>query len=331
MLVTLTADAHILAITVHHIVFDRWSRRVLALELKQLYEAYAAGRTPDVEPLAAGYCDYVEWQRRRVDGDLGRELMEYWTTRLSGLSDLALPSDANRERVASTRSGTCWFTIPTEDAARLGVMSRRCRVTLATLMLTILKLFLSRTSGLDDIAVGVPLSDRRRPEFEHLIGLFTNVVVVRTTIANGLTFLQLLDRVRRALVDACRYQDMPYGFLLQAVGAQTPLYRVVFNFVPIIPASQVELPGLQVTPLEAAAERQSLADLSLHVRSHADALLCRMVYKADLFSPARVRDFATQFQTLVTGILNDPRKHVSTYDLTATGSLVHVTSPQLAT
>ena len=45
-LVRLADDEHILAITAHHIVFDRWSRRVLAAELEQLYDAYAAGARP---------------------------------------------------------------------------------------------------------------------------------------------------------------------------------------------------------------------------------------------------------------------------------------------
>jgi hypothetical protein len=315
VLVAVSDDEHIFAITVHHIVFDRWSKRVLALELKQLYEAHVTGRTPGVGPLAASYDDYVQWQRQRLNGRLGRELIEHWTAKLRGLSDLALPCDGRREHT-STRASTWWFTVPAEDARRLEAMSRRCRVTLATLMLAILKLFLNRVSGLDDIAVGVPLSDRRRPEFEHLIGLFMNVVVVRTNVTNEITFLDLLDRVRRTLVDACRCQDVPYGYLAQVIGAPTPLYRVIFNFVTSIPGSELELPGLRVTPLEVSGDRQSLADVSLNVRRQAGALVCRLVYKAELFSSTRVQTFAAQFQTLVTAVLAAPQKCVAEYDLT---------------
>jgi len=194
-------------------------------------------------------------------------------------------------------------------------MSRRYRVTLATLMLAILKLFLNKIGNNQDIAVGVPLSDRRRPEFEHVIGLFMNVVVVRTRVTDKITFLELLDRVRRNLVDACLNQDVPYGYLAQAIGGQTPLYRVVFNFLTNIPGSQLELVGLQVTPLEVSANLQSLADLSLNIRFNAGALACRLVYKADLFSSTRVQAFVAQFQTLVSAILTAPQKSVCEYDL----------------
>jgi hypothetical protein len=311
VLVVLADDEHILAITVHHIAFDRWSKRVLSVELGQLYEAYATGRTPGLEPLPALYRDYVQWQRDRLDGRLGRELIDYWTARLSGLGDLVLPCDGDHGPIASTRSGTWWFAIPAEDTSRLVVMSRRWRVTITTVLLAVFMLLLHRLSGQDDIAVGVPLSDRRHPDFEHLIGLFMNVVVVRTTISPGMTFLNLLDRVRHAIVDACRYQDMPYGYLSKVMQAQRPLYRVVFNFMPTIPASALELHGLHVEPVEIDADREALADVSLHVHHKSGALACRLAYKADVFSSGWIRDFAEQFQTLVTAILNPCDEHVA--------------------
>jgi hypothetical protein len=321
ILVALADDDHVLAITVHHIVFDRWSMRVFARELKQLYEAYASGRTPVIEPLRARYRDYVQWQRLRLDTGLSRELVAYWTERLRGLAALPLSGDRGCEQVPSTRAGRWFFTIPEQETSRLVATSRRSRVTPATLLLAVLTLLLSRLSGQGDIAVGVPLSDRRHPDFEPLIGLFANVVVVRTMIADRITFLNLLERVHHAFLDACRYQDLPYGHLLRVLGAQTPLYRTVFNFLPEIRASHVELEGVRVTPLQVPAERLSLADLSLHVRRDSGALACRLVYKADLFSPTWAQAFAAQFQTLVTAVLDEPRMDVSAYDLTVCGSL----------
>ena len=317
MLVRLADDEHVFAIAVHHIVFDRWSRRVLAREIRQLYDAFVTGRPSGLEPLRARYRDYVQWQRNRLETASGRELVTYWTAALDGLGPLPLSGDRGRAHVTSTRAGRWHFTIGAPDASRLDATSRRCRVTLATAMLAILAVLLSRLGGERDVAVGVPLPDRRRPEFEPLIGLFANVVIVRTAIAAGLTFPALLARVHRALLDACRYQDLPYGRLLQIVEPATPLYRVVFNFLPEIPASQMGLRGLRVTALKVPAEHLSLADLSFHVGHDSGELACGLVYKADLFSPAWAQAFAVQYQGLVTAVLDEPQKDVGAYDLTA--------------
>jgi hypothetical protein len=311
-LVELSSDEHILAIAMHHIIFDRWSRRLLEIELKRFYCAAVTGSEPGIRPLPVQYQGYVLWQREQLKSERGRKLSTYWTNKLSGLPVLTLPRDGACGTGTSTRSGTSWFTIPQEEVNRLVVLSRRSRTTLAATMLAVFTLFLSRLCGMDDVAVGVPLSDRRRPEFEEVLGLFMNVVVVRASISNGLTFLDLLDRVRRSLVDACVHQDMPYGYLRQIITTR-PAYKVVFNFMPTLAGADTEWAGIRTEPLPTSMELQSFADLSLHLRHEGEALLCRLVYKADLFSQDCGQRFAAQIQALTTAIALDPQNLVDTY------------------
>jgi NRPS condensation-like uncharacterized protein len=311
-LVELSSDEHILAIAVHHIVFDRWSRRLLELELRRFYCAYVTGSDPGIHPLPVQYQGYVLWQQEQLNSERGRKLSTYWTNKLSGLPVLTLPCDSACGTGTSTTSGTSWFTIPQEEVDLLVVLSRRSRTTLAATMLAVFTLFLSRLCGADDVAVGVPLSDRRRPEFEEVIGLFMNVVVVRASISNGLTFLDLLDRVRRNLVDACIHQDMPYGYL-QRIIATRPAYKVVFNFMPTLAGADSEWAGIRAETLPTPMDLQSFADLSLHLRHDGGALLCRLVYKADLFSEACGQSFAAQIQKLTTAVVQAPQNSVETY------------------
>lgn len=311
-LVALSSDEHILALTVHHIVFDRWSRRLLELELRRFYCAFVTDSEPDVRPLRIQYQDYVFWQREQLESERGRKISTYWTHKLSGLPVLTLPCDGACGQAISTRSGTSWFTIPQEEVGRLVVLSRRARTTLAATMLAVFTVFLSRLCGTDDVAVGVPLSDRRRPEFEEVIGLFMNVVVVRASIPNGAMFLDLLDCVRRNLVDACIHQDLPYGYLQRLI-ATRPAYRVVFNFMPTLTGADIEWAGIRAEPLPTPMGLQSFADLSLHLRHEGGMLLCRLVYKADLFSKDCGQSFASQIQTLITAIAQDAHNPIDTY------------------
>ena len=311
-LVALDSDKHILAIAVHHIVFDRWSRRLLELELRRFYCAFATGSDPVIRPLPVQYQGYVLWQREQLISERGNKLSTYWINKLSGLPVLTLPGDGTPGPGSSTLSGTSWFTIPQEEVSRLVVLSRRSKTTLAATMLAVFTVFLARLCRTHDVAVGVPLSDRRRPEFEEIIGLFMNVVVVRASIPNGATFLDLLDRVRRSLVEACTYQDLPYGYLRQII-ATRPAYKVVFNFMPTLAGADIEWAGIRAEPLPTSMDLQSFADLSLHLRHEGGTLLCRLVYKADLFSENCGKSFAAQIQTLTTAVVQAPQEPVDTY------------------
>jgi hypothetical protein len=54
-------------------------------------------------------------------------------------------------------------------------------------------------------------------------------------------------------------------------------------------------------------------DLSLHLRHEGGALVCRLMYKADLFSDDSVRNFVSQIQALVTAVLHAPQDRIDTY------------------
>ena len=58
------------------------------------------------------------------------------------------------------------------------------------------QVLLGRYSGQDDIAVGVPVANRTRPEIESLVGYFVNMLVMRTDLSGDPTFRTLLGRVR---------------------------------------------------------------------------------------------------------------------------------------
>ena len=59
-----------LALSVHHVVFDEWSARILRRELSVLYEAFRRGEPDPLPPLAVQYADFAVWQRQWLAGEV---------------------------------------------------------------------------------------------------------------------------------------------------------------------------------------------------------------------------------------------------------------------
>src|SRR5437660_5931315 len=57
-------EDHVLLLTMHHIVFDGWSRNIFVREVADLYSAYREGREPRLPALRLQYADYAVWQRQ---------------------------------------------------------------------------------------------------------------------------------------------------------------------------------------------------------------------------------------------------------------------------
>src|SRR5262249_51836235 len=62
-LIRLSATNHLLLLTLHHIIFDAWSRRVFARELAILYKAFKDGQASQLPHVTVQYADYAIWQR----------------------------------------------------------------------------------------------------------------------------------------------------------------------------------------------------------------------------------------------------------------------------
>ena len=101
MLVSLSADEHLLLLSMHHIVADGWSLDILATELSALYSANVEGRAAPLEKLSLQYADYAAWERTPAQAERLQSQLSYWKQQLAQVPALELP-DRSREAGGAT-------------------------------------------------------------------------------------------------------------------------------------------------------------------------------------------------------------------------------------
>ena len=188
-LLRLDPERHVLLLTMHHIVCDGWSMGVLRRELRELYEAFSAGRPSPLPELPGQYSDYAVWQREWLRGGSARDptclLAEAAGRRSSGAGTTHGPTAASR---ADLRGKDSARRLPVGVVEGLQALARQQRATLFMVLLAGWQTLLARCSGQDDICVGTPVASRRVPELEPLIGFFVNTLVLRTDLSGDPRF-----------------------------------------------------------------------------------------------------------------------------------------------
>jgi hypothetical protein len=113
-LVRLSATDHRLDLVLHQLIFDGFSSsRVFLTEFTALYEAFAAGKQPNLDELAIQYGDYACWQRQNHGTGGLDEAQAFWALQLAApLPVLELPTDRPRRPNQSFSGAQYVFQLP---------------------------------------------------------------------------------------------------------------------------------------------------------------------------------------------------------------------------
>ncbi|MDQ2969912.1 MAG: condensation domain-containing protein, partial [Acidobacteriota bacterium] len=305
---------HVLLLTIHHIVFDRWSTGILLRELASLHEAFSRGDSNPLPELPIQYGDFAQWERTRLSGSILEGLLSYWKGRLANAPALVLPTDYRKVNRQPVRPGQHRFSFSAQMESGLAALSRSENVSLFMALLAGYSALLSTRTRQTDMVIASEVANRSRIETEPLIGFFVNLLVLRTDLSGNPPFRELLARVRRVAVEAYRHQDLPFARLVREirplrVAGATPLARSLF--IVNAPLRPVRCGGTTFEPLD-LGDDAARYDLSLSVEPGGDGLSGTWKYDGNLFDERSIAGLTRDYEELLNQVVKDPEIRLET-------------------
>jgi amino acid adenylation domain-containing protein len=314
-----TPTRHLLLVTMHHIIGDDWSRRLLMQEFAALYRAYVADETPTLLPLPIQYADFAQWQRAWLQGPLLQTQLDYWRSQLADAPPLIeLPTDYPRPPQQRFVGDRLVVTLAGDLAKRLHAFSRQQQSTLHMTLLAGFAALLARYSGTTDLVIGIPVAGRTDPQLEPLLGFFLNTLALRLRLADDATFAALVAQVKAVTLDAYAHQDAPFEAVIEAVKptpqlSHTPIFQVMFDLLQA-DRDPFDLPGITTQPVDFSTHNAKF-DLNLVFGATGQAedapLVATWEYNSDLFARATIEQMAQQLHHLLQAALTTPTRPLS--------------------
>jgi FkbM family methyltransferase len=297
-LLRLDEREHVAMLTMHHIISDGWSVGVFVRELSSAYEAFNAGRSPQLPELPIQYADFAAWQRGWLQGEVLEAQLSYWRRQLAGAPPVQeLPTDRPRPKSQTYSGATHVLRVPLHTTEAVKALGRGESASLFMTLLTAFKVLIRHHTGEENVVVGTDVANRNRADIEGLIGFFINQLVLHTNISGDPTFRELLVKVREVTLGAYAHQDVPFDKLVELLNpgrdlSRTPLFQIKM-VLQNAPAPALKLTGLELTHVD-VRDLTAKFDLTVFFEETSRGLECEMQYNTDLYDAATIEKFAEQ-------------------------------------
>ncbi len=290
----------VLGLVFHHACFDGWSWRIFREELESLLAGTPAG---DLPTLKATYADFAVWQRQQLSSQRLGVLNAHWQQALSGWQPLNLPLDHPRPTQFDYLGREVVFEIDGALTDQLKVLAQTSRISFFSVMLAAYYLTLQSFSGQSDLIVGTPSAHRRHGDFDRVVGFFTNLVALRTTIDNRGRLLDYLRGVGQLVLQAQLHEDLPFEQVVKALGVEAdasrhPVFQAIFSLLNEESVGAASSSLARYAP-DDDGRTTAKFDLSATVSEQAHGLSVNVTYAAQLFDPASIGSIVATYRQIL--------------------------------
>ncbi|MFD2586093.1 amino acid adenylation domain-containing protein [Croceitalea marina] len=297
-----------LLFNIHHIIFDDWSVTIFIKELLTLYESFIQNKAPKLKPITYQYKEYAHWKNKIAQSDWYKVSEKYWLEQYrESIQVLEFKYDFPRPRRKTFNGNNLFLEIEQDLVKRIQSKISRERLSTVSFFLACFKILLYKYTNQNDIAVGIPVSDRDHSELEDQIGLYLNVIAVRSKLKTSSVLNEVLHHEHQTLLKALDHKEYSFDELVEKLNknrdiSRSPLFDVMFAHQfedQILPSKDSwNFGGLQIEQIQLNPPTSKF-DLLLNLVESTSRFRLRFSYNSDLFEKSTIQQMMDHFVSIL--------------------------------
>ncbi|MGL5859639.1 MAG: non-ribosomal peptide synthetase, partial [Phycicoccus sp.] len=309
----------IVLLTVHHIVFDGTSARLLLRNLFDAYRELLAGGQPRERGTGRPFAEFVRDEPARIVAARDAAL-QHWARRLRGApAALSLPADAPRTGPVDPHAGVTLTTeISSDLVAGVARFAAQASAYPSAVQLAAFATTVAARSGDRELVLGMPVNERDGDRFADTVGFMVTMMPVRVDLADR-PVRELVAATQRSVLDDMAHL-YPFPALVSELGltgpaGRSPVFQAAFVYQDVLDGIG-EDGGYELLP---TLHQTGEYELSVEVWRGVAGATLHWKYHPELFDEAGVRDLAAQYEQVLQRLCDDPSCTVADLRAVCTG------------
>lgn len=313
-LARLAEEEHILFIDMHHIISDQSSIAILIEEFARLYSGES------LEPLTIQYKDYAEWLDPSRSERHAAEDEAFWLQEFEDMpAPVELLTDSPRRGVLSHQGERISAELGQVLSAQINEFCTRQGLTPYMLFMAALNVLIWKYTGQDDVVIGTAVAGREQPELDSVMGMFVNMLAIRTTLDKDQPVELYMNEVRSKLLTCYKHQQYPYEALVEKLGlfgdlSRNPLFDIVLNYINM-GTDEPEAGALHLDPwMDGKVDAKF--DQTWTVVEQQQQYTVEVEYRSELFNPSSIDFMINKFRYVLTQMITGAAERIRQIKLT---------------
>jgi amino acid adenylation domain-containing protein len=300
-------EKYVLSIGSHHVISDAYAINILISRIEEEYLSILDCSEVTGHPETVDFADYAFWQKENLS--VISENAEYWKEKLSGNLKVIKFEEIEKPEFGEFEGACHKIKMNQDMKKRFDELFMEYNVSEFVGYSAVFFIFLRGMLGFSDISIGTATCGRDRNEIQDTMGNFAYASVLRNTISDDDTFRNVIEKCRKTIEDANRYQGLPFEQIIKLAGISRKYYKIPYIVLIEYIKNNTPTSKLDVTLAE-YSEQVVPSDFSLFVQSEAEQTYLRFYYKRNLFYDDEIDDYAEMFERILAICLNEPERKV---------------------
>jgi non-ribosomal peptide synthetase component F len=197
-----------------------------------------------------------------------------------------------------------------------------------------MNVLLHRYTQQEDIIIGSPVAGREHTDLEDQIGVYLNMLALRTKFKKTNNYEQLLGTVKQTTLNAFQHQAYPFDELVDELNikrdiSRNPLFDVAIIFQTDVARNSgpgQRFNGVKVNGYSSGEQIISKFDLSFNFTDRGGIIDLQLEYNSDIFTRDTAERLVKHFEQLLQAIIANPERQIDALEYLSTAEkdqLVH--------
>ncbi|MEM7186366.1 MAG: amino acid adenylation domain-containing protein, partial [Bacteroidota bacterium] len=317
-ILTISEAEHICYYNLHHIVGDGWSMDVISRDLLAQYQLLESDPDAILSPLKIQFKDYASWLATNKSEHLA-ESRAYWNHLFAGsIPKLTLNLANERPALKSHTGGIFRGELRDPLLGDLQKLVKDSGTSLYMNLLSLVGMVLYHRSFQNRMIIGSPVAGRVHKDLHDQVGCYMNTVALLLELQEKNTYSETLGQVKEQVLAAHEHQMYPFDALVEDLDIVKDLTRSPLFDVMVVMNDSVnnfDNGDDQNSERLGFGEQavKSKYDLTFYFTSSRGKVDCSIVYNADLFEKAAVKQLWNDLLLMAEAVVANIHQTIESY------------------